>query len=183
MSTVKFISSSKVSFTKLTRPSLEIVATLNKWENDPALTALIHPNRNKVELERNNPVTVEILKERLEHSQIYLIYADSELVGEMNFQIDPRHLFKREIGSVWIGINIGEASARGKGIGTQAMRYLEEVIRVQGFRRIELGVFEFNKRAIKLYKKMGYQEIGRIDAFTYWNEKMWQDIRMEKRLK
>ena len=62
------------------------------------------------------------------------------------------------------------------------MRYLEGQIREQGLKRIELGVFEFNASAIKLYKKMGYQEIGRIDDFTYWHEKMWQDIRMEKYL-
>ena len=31
--------------------------------------------------------------------------------------------------------------------------------------------------------KMGYKEIGRIDDFTYWDGKMWTDIRMEKILK
>jgi hypothetical protein len=27
---------------------------------------------------------------------------------------------------------------------------------------------------------MGYREFGRIDDFTYWRGRMWQDIRMEK---
>jgi len=62
------------------------------------------------------------------------------------------------------------------------MRYLEEQIRDNGLHRIELGVFEFNLPAIKLYQKMGYQEISRIDDFTYWQGKMCQDIRMEKYL-
>ena len=87
------------------------------------------------------------------------------------------------MGSAWIGISIGEASARGKGTGTQAMEYLEEQIKTQDLRRIELGVFEFNTNAMKLYEKMGYREIGRIEEFTYWQGKMWTDIRMEKRLK
>nr|WP_311775181.1 hypothetical protein [Alkalihalobacillus sp. TS-13] len=43
-------------------------------------------------------------------------------------------------------------------------------------------MFEFNKQAYKLYQKLGYQEIGRIKDFTYWNDKMWYDIRMEKYL-
>ena len=47
-------------------------------------------------------------------------------------------------------------------------------------KRIELGTFEFNTNAIKLYERMGYQEIARINGFTYWKDKMWQDIRMEK---
>lgn len=52
----------------------------------------------------------------------------------------------------------------------------------QGLKRIELGVFEFNQQAQKLYQKLGYKEIGRIDNFTYWQGKMWTDIRMEKYL-
>ncbi|WP_369010066.1 GNAT family N-acetyltransferase [Alkalihalobacillus sp. TS-13] len=60
--------------------------------------------------------------------------------------------------------------------------HLEEQIKLQGLKRIELGVFEFNKQAYKLYQKLGYQEIGRIKDFTYWNDKMWYDIRMEKYL-
>jgi len=57
---------------------------------------------------------------------------------------------------------------------------LEEEIKRQGLKRIELGVFEFNTNAIKLYESMGYKEIIRIDGFTYWEGKIWQDSRMEK---
>jgi RimJ/RimL family protein N-acetyltransferase len=113
---------------------------------------------------------------------MYLIYANGQLVGEMNFQIDPDHLFRKEAGTAWIGIIIGEASARGKGVGTQAMQYLEEQIHNKGLKRIELGVFEFNNKAINLYTNLGYKEIGRFDNFTYWQGRMWHDIRMEKYL-
>ena len=156
---------------------------MNKWANDPLLVHLMRPNPSKEDLEKKMLITAKTLTERLEKSdQIYLIYAAGALVGEMSFQVDPQHLLKDEKGSAWIGIGIGEVSARGQGVGGQAMRYLEEEIRVQGLKRIELGVFEFNANAIKLYKKMGYKEIARIDNFTYWQGKMWQDIRMEKRL-
>lgn len=171
-----------VTFAKLTTPLPEIAAALNTWENDPLLVPLIRPNRSKDELEQQVRVTVESLTERMEHQITYLMYVEGELVGEMNYQIDPRHLLKRIAGTAWIAITIGEAHARGKGVGAQAMSYLEDQIREQGLKRIELGVFEFNASAIKLYKKMGYQEIGRIDDFTYWHGKIWQDIRMEKYL-
>ncbi len=62
------------------------------------------------------------------------------------------------------------------------MRYIETEIRLHGLGRIELGVFEFNENARQLYEKVGYKEIGRIEDFTYWNGKMWQDIRMEKQI-
>ena len=170
-------------FKQLTTPNPEIATTINRWENDPFLTPLMRPNRNKEELEKQVSVTVESLTRRLESHSIYLIYVDGQLVGEMNFQIDPGHLYKKEAGTAWIGIGIGEASVRGKGVGAKAMQYLEKQIQEQKLARIELGVFEFNTIAIKLYKKMGYQEISRMDDFTYWQGRMWQDIRLEKYLK
>jgi len=172
-----------ITFERLITPIPEIAITLSKWENDPMLIPLIRPNHNKEELEEQVCVTVESLSKRLEDHPIYLIYADGELVGEMNFQIDPDHLYKKESRTAWIGINIGEAFARGKGVGTKAMQFLEKQIQAEDLRRIELGVFEFNLSAIKLYKNLGYQEIGRINDFTYWEGRKWQDIRMEKHLK
>jgi len=139
-------------FKKLTAPNPEIATTLDRWENDPLLIPLMRPNQDKEELERQTAVTVDSLTKRLEHQSIYLIYADGQLVGEMNFQIDPGHLYKKEAGTAWIGIGIGEPTARGKGVGARAMQYLEKQIQVQGLARIELGVFEFNDKAIKLYK-------------------------------
>ena len=169
-----------IQFKNLTEPTPEVAEHLSKWENDPALIPLIRPNPNKEALLHRETVTVSDLEQRLEHNSIYLIYLDGQLIGEMNYQVDPGHLYKKEPGTAWIGIEIGEEIGRGKGIGSLALQYLEEEIKRQGLKRIELGVFEFNTNAIKLYQNMGYKEIARIDSFTYWQDKMWQDIRMEK---
>lgn len=169
-----------VKFKKLIEPDAEALESLNKWENDPNLIPLIRPNKDKDALELREVLTIQDLEERLEHNHTFLIYLGNQLVGEMDYQIDPKHLYKKEVGTAWIGIILGEEIARGKGVGQVALQYLEEEIRKQGLRRIELGVFEFNTSAIKLYQKAGYREIGRIPDFTYWNDKMWQDIRMEK---
>ena len=172
-----------ITFIKLITPDKKIASSLESWSNDSTITHLIRPNQNQKDLERFVPVTVASLEKQLEDFSIHLIYLDGLLVGEMNFLADPIHLYKKDPGTAWIGLVIGEESARGKGIGIQAIKHLEEVIREQKFPRIELGVFEFNIRAIKLYEKLGYQEIGRIADFTYWRGKMWQDLRMEKLLK
>jgi len=169
-------------FVKLTEPTVSLVEVINRWENDTSIIPLTRPNRNKEELERRHSMTLDNLKKRLENHHIYLIYVDNQLVGEMNYMVEPPHLFKKESGTAWIGITIGESDGRGKGVGKIAIHYLEEQIKKQGYKRIELGVFEFNHQAHKLYQKMGYEEIGRIENFTYWNEKMWSDIRMEKYL-
>ena len=171
-----------IKFSPLNEPTTEIAECFQRWENDAALIPFIRPNKDKAALEIRETVTAEELKQRLEHHQIYLIYLNDQLVGEMDYQIDPRHLFKKEPGTAWIGIIIGEEVARGKGIGYLALQYLEEQIKLHGLKRIELGVFEFNKQAIKLYRRLGYQEIARIEDYSYWQDKMWQDIRMEKYL-
>jgi len=167
-------------FTRLSQPSSEVADALNKWENDPALTYISRPNRDQADIERKSTVSMDEISQRLEHQSIYLIHLDGQLVGEMSFQIDPAHLYKKEAGTAWIGINIGEEGARGKGLGTLAMKHLENEIVKAGCKRIELGVFEFNTPAQMLYQKMGYVEIGRIPDFTFWQNKLWTDIRMEK---
>ncbi|NJC95572.1 MAG: GNAT family N-acetyltransferase [Anaerolineales bacterium] len=171
-----------LGFIKLTEPTSEYLGALNKWENDPALIPFIRVCQNEEDLKKRNEITLEGLLERLEHDQTWLIRLDSRLIGEMGYQVDPKHLYKKEPGTAWIGITIGEETGRGKGIGFQALQFLEEQIRLQGLKRMELGVFEFNTNAIKLYRKLGFNEIGRIENFTYWNGKMWWDIRMEKYL-
>ena len=169
-----------LKFVKLTEPTTKIAECFERWENDPKLIPLIRPHKNRESLEMQETITVHDLEQRLEHDHVYLIYLDNQLVGEVDYQIDPRHLHKKERGTAWIGIVLGEEIARGKGIGYLALQHLEDRIKQQGLQRIELGVFEFNTQAIKLYRRAGYQEIGRIPDFTYWQDRLWEDIRMEK---
>jgi RimJ/RimL family protein N-acetyltransferase len=171
-----------VTFEKLTKPTTTHVKVFNRWENNSDLIPLTRPNQNQLELDRRDIVTLEHLIQRLEYNHTYLIYLEDKLIGEMNYMVDPSHLYKKESGTAWIGITIGEPEGRGKGIGYEAIQYLEKEIKKHGLYRVELGVFEFNIQAQKLYRKLGYEEIGRIENFTYWQDKMWKDIRMEKYL-
>lgn len=172
----------ELQFQKLIRPDKEVVEAFNRWGNDPELVKYTRPSRNKQELIKEIIITREELEQRAQMHPYYLIFLGRRLIGEMNYQVDPTHLYREIPGSAWIGIVIGEKSAWGRGIGTRAMKYLEGEIKKAGLHRIELGVFEFNTRAYHLYQKLGYREIGRIDSFTYWKGEMWQDIRMEKKL-
>ncbi|WP_214822017.1 GNAT family protein [Exiguobacterium sp. s35] len=170
-----------ISLVPLTTASDEIVDTFNRWNNDPQIVHLIRPSRSEEELTAHYEMTLDDLEERLLTHDIFLIYADDHLVGEMNVMYDPPHLYHQEPGTAWLGFVIGEATGRGKGVGTEALRLLEERLRVQGTPRMELGVFAFNDAAHRLYTKLGYEEIGRIEQFTYWDGQFWSDIRMEKR--
>ncbi|RDY71115.1 GNAT family N-acetyltransferase [Halobacillus sp. SY10] len=169
-----------VTFEKLTEPTTQIASAYHRWENDTSLIPMVRPNPDQDALEKRYEVTTESLKQRLKNHEIFLIYMDGELVGEMNYMVNPGHLHSKEQDTAWIGITIGEAAGRGKGIGFEAIRYLEGRIKGAGLDRVELGVFEFNEKAQKLYRKLGYKEIARIPDFTYWNGSKWADIRMEK---
>ena len=171
-----------IRIVKLTEPTEEIAAAFTKWENNPTLIHLIRPHRTQKDLDRRFTITVEDLTQRQEHHVSYLILLDGQLVGEVDYQFDPPYLHKRDVRTAWLGIIIGEETARGKGVGRQAIQLLEVKLKQQGIPRIELGVFEFNTRALKLYQNLGYQEIGRIQDFTFWQNRMWNDIRLEKYL-
>jgi RimJ/RimL family protein N-acetyltransferase len=169
-----------VTFEKLTEPTREIAEFYNQWENDPALIPMIRPNKDKEAAEKRYIVTIESLQERLQNHEVFLIYVEGVLIGEMNYMVNPGHLFDKEHDTAWIGITIGESKGRGKGVGFHAMRFLEGEIAERGLERIELGVFEYNEQAHKLYTKLCYKEIARIPDFTYKDGSMWADIRMEK---
>ncbi|UOQ44499.1 GNAT family N-acetyltransferase [Halobacillus salinarum] len=169
-------------FKALIEPAADVIEAFNRWENDEALLPLIHPYKDEAGLKQRSNISRDELIGRLEHQRVYLMYLDEQLIGEMNYMVDPDMLYKKETGTAWIGITIGEPDGRGKGFGFKAIEFLEEQIKRQGLKRIGLGVFEFNKQAISLYKKLGYKEIGYIEDFTFWKGKKWGDIRMEKYL-
>jgi len=49
----------------------------------------------------------------------------------------------------------------GQGIGRALMLALEERARAAGVRKLSLGVFPENERALRLYRSLGYEEEGR----------------------
>jgi len=169
-----------VEFERAAEATIELLEALNSWDNDPALVHLERPNRDQAALERRSEMDLETLAKRLDSHSSWLIRLDGRLVGEMNYMVDPSHLYRKVPGSAWIGIVIGEAEARHRGVGGLALGRLEEEIWKAGLARIELGVFEFNAPARRLYARLGYAEIATIKAFTWWEGRLWDDIRMEK---
>lgn len=93
-----------IDFKKLIKPTPEIAASFSKWENDPILIPLMRPNLSEDDLLSRKLVSVNDLLERIKHSDIYLIYTQGELVGEMNYQVDPPYVYKKVKGTAWIGI-------------------------------------------------------------------------------
>ncbi len=76
-------------------------------------------------------------------------------------------------------VEIGEAAARGRGVGEQAMaRLLDVAFDEVRLLRVRLGVFEFNVAAIKLYKKLGFVDDG-VYGSHFVDGRFWQVNAME----
>lgn len=54
-----------------------------------------------------------------------------------------------------------------KGIGTQIMKYLEDLALKKNLKILELDVFLTNKKAIKFYEKIEYKKFGKSFLFIH----------------
>ncbi len=82
-------------------------------------------------------------------------------------------------GSAWVGIGLGEKEYWGKGYGTDAMRVLLRY----GFtefdlHRISITVYEYNRRAIRVYEKLNFMIEGRARGFLRRDGRRWDMIFM-----
>lgn len=70
---------------------------------------------------------------------------------------------------------IGEEKFRSKGIGAQALKELLRIgFKDLNFKKITLGVYDFNHSAIKCYEKAGFVKEKLLEnatkvAIGYWN--------------
>lgn len=58
-----------------------------------------------------------------------------------------------------------EREERGKGLGKTLLNYLVKVAQEQGFHKLVLSTFEFNEAGKRLYRSVGFREVG-----TYINQ-------------
>jgi RimJ/RimL family protein N-acetyltransferase len=64
-------------------------------------------------------------------------------------------------GDCWVGIGLGASDYWGKGYGTDAMKViLNYAFSELNLHRVTLGVFSYNKRAIRSYEKAGFNFEG-----------------------
>ncbi len=82
-----------------------------------------------------------------------------ELVGMANIaQVGPRFRVRHR---AQLGISLVQAHW-GKGVGTAMMRALIACARDAGYEQIELEVVHQNERALALYRRFGFETVGRM---------------------
>ncbi len=90
-----------------------------------------------------------------------LVDVVAEVDGKMiaNAEVGRRRGNMSHVGDLGIGVR---AEYRGIGVGTMLMNALVEESRKMGLKLLVLSVFDSNKIAIGLYRKIGFVENGRI---------------------
>lgn len=161
------------------------IAHLVRWSNDESIRHLFLRNKNQDDYERKLSLDLarrRVLEALADGREVFILEHDSVVIGEVSLHIDSPSLVRARPHTAWIGLVVGEPSARGLGVGRQAMLFIEEIARKRGAHTAQVGVFEFNHRAQRLYSSLAYKKLCTTPNFTWWNGKMWSDTRMTKGL-
>lgn len=79
--------------------------------------------------------------------------------------------------SAELGIMIGEADARGRGFGTEAVRLVCDIgFNALGLNSVHLVTFGWNIAGQKAYVKAGFREIGRRREARWFDGRYWDDV-------
>ena len=119
--------------------------------------------------------TWENRKERKAFTLAVETIADNKLIGGTSlFNINWTNR------SAMTGISIYNPKYRGKAYGQESMNLmLSFAFQNLNLNRVELGVFDFNKRAQKCYLKVGFKEVGRRRKARFIDGKYCDEIIMD----
>jgi RimJ/RimL family protein N-acetyltransferase len=100
--------------------------------------------------------------------------SDDRLIGDIGVWIESwAH------GEGWTGIGIGEREFWGDGYGTDAMRLMLRLAFGElNLRRVTLGVYAYNPRAIRSYEKAGFRREGLIRSDCLRDGQRWDTVFM-----
>ena len=100
--------------------------------------------------------------------------AEDKLIGECG--LDVVNWSGRD---AFVGLGIGETEYWNKGYGTDIMNVLLRYAFTElNLKRVTLGVFEYNPRAIRSYEKAGFHHEGRLRQALKHEGRRWDNLFM-----
>ena len=150
------------------------IERLVKWVNDPDITQFLTMGRFPINFAREEEWLKGLYKGQNDIA-LGIVLKDGDIhIGNVGLhQID---WVSREC---IFGIMIGEEEYQDKGYGTEAtllmLKYAFEVLNIN---RVELTVYEFNKRAIRCYEKAGFIPEGRLREKVFKNGRYYDILIM-----
>ncbi|NKC60610.1 GNAT family N-acetyltransferase [Vagococcus fluvialis] len=143
----------------------------NKWRNDTEVMYSTSPELDQFTLSETEKFIGFITESPNGKSYMIETKEDHQTVGIISL-IDINHKDR----SAECIIDIGEKEKWGQGIGRDAFELLlNYAFNELNFHRLSLRVFSFNRRAITLYKKLGFKEEG-VMREAFYRSGQWHDI-------
>lgn len=103
----------------------------------------------------------EILKELSNKDSFFFLYSeDGEALGYSKLNLAPAQTESGFENSLELQRIYVLSKAKGKGIGTALLNHALDFAKVMGVDYAWLGVWEHNQKAIKFYKKMGFEKFS-----------------------
>jgi RimJ/RimL family protein N-acetyltransferase len=142
-----------------------------KWLNDPDVHKFLIV-REHLTLAKEKKYLKNIINSKT-HKNFAIETKEGFHIGSTSLEVNRDH--NRAV----FGIFIGEKKYWNHGLGTDAGRTIIDY----GFKklklhRIELGVLEYNPRAMKVYKRLGFKLEGRKREFIKFRGKYYDDLHM-----
>lgn len=155
--------------------SLDQAETMSNWINDLKTAFLVGDEGYSTFTEDNIRTDIQAMQNHKMH--VYAIHdkQTDQLIGRtLLMNIDQVNR------SAMFGILMGEKTHWGKGYGTEATRLLLEfAFHGLNLHSVQLGTYAFNKRAIRCYQKVGFQEIGRRREARIVGERKYDVLLMD----
>jgi RimJ/RimL family protein N-acetyltransferase len=143
-----------------------------KWSNDPEIRDLVGETL-PVSKAGANEWLDKIYKDKDRVWFVIVLNDNDRVIGEGGF-LRIYHPWR----SSDISIILGEKDAQGKEYGTEAMHLmLRYGFGTLNLHRISLGVFDFNKKAIRFYEKVGFKKEG-VQRDGYYYDNAYHDVIM-----
>jgi RimJ/RimL family protein N-acetyltransferase len=155
----------------------EMSKAFSRWNRDSEYTRLLMMSAQPLSSAKAIQKWMEKDMEEISPTEFFFTIrtlGDDKLIGGLG--LDVIGWAARE---TFIGIFIGEREYWGKGCGTDAMSIiLRYAFTELNLWRVSLGVFDYNPRAIRSYKKVGFRHEGRMRQYLNHEGKRWDLLYM-----
>ena len=148
-----------------------------RWDRDSEFVRLLHSGISNLVSQKTIQKDVEKeMEEQPINQHMFTVRKldDDQLLGFIDLYV--YNLAGRD---AFVGLGIGEREFWGKGYGTDLMKLiLRYAFTEVNLKRVTLGVFEYNPRAIRSYEKAGFRHEGRMRKALNKEGKRWDMLFM-----
>ncbi|KAF2221373.1 acyl-CoA N-acyltransferase, partial [Elsinoe ampelina] len=101
---------------------------------------------------------------------------DPELIPIGQVHLGAQHPGMIHHRRAWLGISL-LPEYQGKGYGSEAIYWITDwAFRRTGLHKVQIGTFEYNEGAVRLYEKVGYKLEGRIKEQWFQHGRWWDEF-------